>query len=79
MNVPWELFSVWAFMCHMCVHNAQTVSVLPDGFARTEGTHAARVWVKKQNVLSPWVSRPCPLLVITPLKKDVWLDLREEC
>ena len=66
-------------MCHMCVHNAQTVSVLPDGFAQTEGTHAARVWVKKRNVLSPWVSRPCPLPVITVLKKDVWLDLREEC
>lgn len=32
------------------------------------------VWGKKQNVISPWVSPLCPLLVIPPSKEDVWLD-----
>lgn len=40
------------YVSHMYAR-CTNVSVLPDGFAQNECTHIARVWVKKQDVLSP--------------------------
>ena len=73
VNVPWELFSVWAFM-HTT--HRRWVSCLIDC---TDWRHPCSPCLGEEAVLSPCVSRPCPLIVITPRKKDVWLDLREEC